>query len=345
MLQKVINWLNDLRPRQLLILAGVAGMLMFVMIILAMKLTGNEETPGVPIVEEKATQPVIETKAVVVAKVNIPPRTRIQDGMLQIKEMPVDMVPEGAIGSVDEVKDVQVKVSIFAGDILTTQKVFSETSNEGFVGEIPPDCRAVSINVTEVTGVAGFAKPGDKVDLILVEKDKYSATTNILLQNVPLLSVNQDTTGSNVLDENGIVKNSAISNPTIATFALPPQDVLRLVAAANLGEIYMMLRPAHPQSNYVSAMQFTIESVNKPPPEPVQVPTPIVPTTPTPEIPQPQPPAEPEVPKIEIILGDQVAQSPEQTTNPSAAGQNSALPKIPNAPLANNPVANSPANK
>ena len=315
MLQRIINLLNDLRPRQLLVLAAAAGFLMFVTIIMAMKfITKQEVVVAPPVVEEKAPPPAetkVETKAVVVAKVNIPPRTRLQEGMLQMKELPADMVPEGAITSLDDVKNVQVKVSIFAGDILTIQKVFSESTNEGFVGEIPPNCRAVSITVSEVTGVAGFAKPGDKVDLLLVEKDKYSVTTNLILQNVPLLSVNQDTTGSNVLDENGIVKSSAISNPTIATFALPPQDILKLIAAANLGEIYMMLRPAHPQSNYVEAMQYTLESVNKPLPEqPVQQPQQPV-----------QAPAESQVPKIEIILGDQVQTNEKNQQNP-ATGQN-----------------------
>ena len=327
MLQKIINKLNDLRPRQLLILALAAGFLMFLTIIVAMNFVTKKEVAVMPPVEEKAAPPPIEKKAVVVAKVNIPPRTRIQENMLQIKDVPVDMVPEGAITSFDEVKNVQVRASIFSGDILTIQKVFNDKANEGFTGDIPADCRAISINVTEVTGVAGFAKPGDKVDLLLVEKDKYSATTNIILQNVPLLSVNQDADGSNLLDENGIVKSSAISNPTIATFALPPQDIMKLIAAVNLGEIYMMLRPAHPQSNYVDEMQYTLESVNKPRPDP----TPVIPANPTPDMPLPQIPGitfEEPAPKFDIIAGDQIVQSSEAAPSATAGGQ-SALPAIP----------------
>ena len=320
MFQKIANKLNDLRPKQLLILAAVAGLLMFLTIIAAMSLVSNREVAVVPPVQlpekEVPSAPVIETKAVVVAKVNIPPRTRIQESMLQLKELPVDAVPEGAIESLNEVKDVQVKVSIFAGDILTVQKVFKESSNEGFVGEIPP-----------VTGVAGFAKPGDKVDLLLVEKGQYSATSNILLQNVPLLSVNQDVTGSNVLDDNGIVKTSAISNPTIATVALPPQDILKLISAAKLGEIYMMLRPSNPRSNYVEPMEYTIESVNKPQPE---VPLPAIPNAPLPELPGQQ-----NTPKFDIIQGDQLVQSSQPTTPATPSTQtrspskNSSLPAIP----------------
>ena len=338
MLQKIINKLNDLRPRQLLILALAAGFLMFLSIIVAMNFVTKKEVAVMPVVE-KAAPPPIEKKSVVVAKVNIPPRTRIQENMLQIKEVPVDLVPEGVITSFDEVKNVQVRASIFSGDILTVQKVFNAQANEGFTGDIPADCRAISINVTEVTGVAGFAKPGDKVDLLLVEKDKYSATTNIILQNVPLLSVNQDTDGSNLLDENGIVKSSAISNPTIATFALPPQDIMKLIAAVNLGEIYMMLRPAHPQSNYVDEMQYTLESVNKPQPE-----TPVIPANPTPDMPLPQIPGIPfeaPAPKFDIIAGDQIVQSSEETPSAATNGK-SALPAIPSRSSTPAPAPNVP---
>ena len=345
MLQRIINWLNNLRPRQILILALAAAFLMLVSLIAAMNIMRGEEVTVIPQQEEPAPQPVIETKPVVVAKVNIPPRTRLQEGMIEIKNLPVDMVPEGAIKNFDDVKNVQVKVTIFAGDILTIQKVFNDTANEGFVGSIPPNCRAVSINVTEVTGVAGFAKPGDKVDLLLVEKGQYSATSNILLQNVPLLSVNQDASGSNVLDDSGLVTSSAISNPTIATFALTPEEILKLISASKLGEIYMMLRPAYPQEDYVPAMEYTIESINKPKPDPL----PVIPANPLPDVPLPQIPAEPVAPKFDIIIGDEIVQDSAETANAQApAAGNSALPAIPsgtvppapNVPQSSVPIMN-----
>ncbi len=352
MLQKIISKLNDLRPKQLMILAGIAAMLMFVAIYAGFNMIAGKEVVVNPVEppppqEEK----VIETKAVVVAKVNIPARTRIQESMLQIKELPVEMLPEGVITSFNDVKDVQVKVSIFAGDVLTIQKVFADKSEEGFVGAIPADCRAVSINVNEITSVAGFAKPGDKVDLLLVEKSSYSVTTNVLLQNVPLLSVNQDMSGANIVDETGGT-TSAIHNPTIATFALPPEDVLKLISASKLGEIYMMLRPANPRATYVAEMEYTLDSINKPQPAPE--PTPVIPSTPLPDVPLPQIPAVPVAPKFDIIQGDELTQSSAETAQVqsfAANSSNSALPAIPSRsanpefaapPVPSTPVSGSP---
>lgn len=346
MFQKIVNKLNDLRPRQLIILAVAAAVLMFITIYTGMSLLTKQEIIVQP-QEQAPPPPAVEKTAVVVAKVNIPPRTRIQDTMLQMKELPVDLVPEGAIKSFDDVLNVQVKVSIFAGDVLTIQKVFTDKSAEGFVGTIPDGCRAISINVNEVTGVAGFAKPGDFVDLLLVEKSEYSATTSVLLQNVPLLSVNQDM-GDSMVDTNS---GAAISNPTIATLALLPEDAMKLISASKLGEIYMSLRPANSQGHYSGAVEYTIESINAPNKTVPAESVPVIPDNSTPVMPLPDLPLTPAAPKIEIIQGDQIVQQTEApsvvASGASPSGKNPPLPVIPSRPAnqssAKNPYENSPA--
>ena len=348
MLQRIINFLNDLRPRQILMLAIGAAVLMLITVYFGINYAIKEKTIVIQPAEEQAPPPPpppVAKTAVVVAKTTIMPRTRIQETMIQMKELPDDLVPEGAIKSFNDVLNVQVKVTIFAGDVLTIQKVFADKSAEGFIGTIPPDCRAVSINVNEITGVAGFARPGDFVDLLLSERSDYSATTSVLLQNVPLLSVNQDM-GNGLTDGNN--GGSAISNPTIATFALRPDDALKLISASKLGEIYMSLRPSNPYSNYVDTVEYTIESVNSP--SRAQAAT--VPAIPA-EQPIPQLPAEPPVPKIEIIQGDEIVQKAEEApvvTTPatgatrSPSGTNPPLPVIPSRqPAQRNPYENSPA--
>lgn len=349
MFQKIMDKLNDLRPKQLMALAVGAAVLMFATIYAGMSFLAREEATK-KIEEEDKKPPVIETTKVIVAKVNIPPRTVIQENMLQVKELPVDSAPPDVITDFDKVLNVQVKVPIFAGDVLTEQKISEDRRAEGFIGTIPPECRAVSISVNDITGVAGFAKPGDKVDLLLVEKGDYSATTEMILQNVPLLSINQDM-GNSMLDGTS-AKSGAISNPTLATFALLPGEALKLISASKLGEIYMSLRPEHPQDSYVDDRYYTMESVNAPRPkqEPKQEPTPVIPETPVPVMPLPQFPAAPTVPKIEIIQGDEITQkadeapvivTPTNPASPSPSGINPPLPVIPSSP-ANIPQANSP---
>lgn len=300
-----MKWLNDLTPQQLLILAGFVFVFMFVTIYFFFSwLTAKNEVEEV--VEEPPTA-IVSMRTVVMAKSDIPPLTIIKPEMLQTKEVPEELVPSDAVTDTARVVNTSAKTSIFAGDVITEKKLLADLKQLTFVGSIPPDCRAVSISVNEVTGVDGFAKPGDRVDLLLVETDdKKSATTNILLQDVLLLSINKDMNknSESTVAEDGTVTTAAIDNPSIATFALRPDEVLKLVSASKLGEIYLMLRPQFPTEEYVYNYGYTINSINsyQPQPAPVETPAPVV---------QQEPPVTPqkiETPKnpnkFEIIQGD-----------------------------------------
>ena len=249
------------------------------------------------------------------AKSDIPPLTIIKEEMLQTKEVPEELVPSDAVTEISKIVNTSAKTAIFADDVITERKLLADLKQLTFVGSIPPDCRAVSIGVNEVTGVDGFAKPGDRVDLLLVETDENkSATTNILLQNVLLLSINKDMNKNpeSTVAEDGTITTAAIENPSIATFALRPDEVLKLVSASKLGEIYLMLRPQAPTEQYFDSIGYTINSINAYKQEQKETPTPA--PTPAPAV-QPQPPVQPVTPpeenkvdpnKIEIIQGDKV---------------------------------------
>ena len=311
MFDRLIKWLNDLNPRQLLILAGVVMLVMFSSIYFFLSWWVADKDD-----EKKIEEPIAATemKTVVVAKNDIPPLTVIKSDMLETKEVAENLVPEGAIEDVAEIVNVSAKTEIFAGDILTTRKLLADSEQVSFVGTIPADCRAVSINVNEITGVDGFAKPGDKVDLLLVETyENRSVTTSVLLQDVLLLSINKNMSKNSSADEDGKNKTSAVENPSTATFALRPEEVLKLVSASKLGEIYLSLRPTHPVVRYSDAVGYTIDSINadkqkqETPPQ-VAVQPQQIPQIVSPQVQPVQVETAPDVNKMEIIQGDQIVQ-------------------------------------
>ena len=303
MFLKLFNWLNDLKPRELLILAGFVFCLMFAVIYFFLSWWTIKDEK----VEE--VTPVVAMRTIITAKSDIPPLTVIKSEMLQTKEVPEELAPSDAITDMSKILNATAKTEIFDGDVITERKLLTDLKQLTFVGSIPPDCRAVSIGVNESTGVDGFAKPGDRVDLLLVETDENrSATTNILLQDVLLLSINKNMnkkSESNVA-EDGTITTAAIENPSIATFALRPDEVLKLLSASKLGEIYLMLRPTNPTEDYLQNVGYTIDSINA---YKQQQNSP--PTTPAPVAETPQPKIETppvDVNKIEIIQGDQIVQ-------------------------------------
>ncbi len=315
MFAKFFDKLSTLRPRQLLAIAAGLAVLVFVVFYLAITtLTKNnvaeeEKPPEEPPVE-------IQMKSVVVATRNIEPKVMLTAKMLETKEFPADSVPVDAVTEVTDIVNLPTRAKIFKGDIMTAQKVYKNLEQAGFVGSIPPNCRAVSVTINDVTGVAGFAKPGDYVDVLLIERDEGLVTSRILLQNILLLSINQNM-GINQPpkkeDADAPVNPSAtaIENPAIATLALTPDDVLMLVSASKIGEIYLMLRPLRPQSERVYSTDYTVQSLksqrlqqekqDKPavtPQEPVAPPPP-PPTEPVPTVEETQKPT-----GFEIIYGN-----------------------------------------
>jgi len=313
MFDRLFKWLNDLNPRQLLVLAGVVFFLMFGVIyfFLSWWTAKDEDTDSVT-----QNSPIFEMRTVVTAKSDIPPLTVMKQEMLELKEIPAEVTPSDAVGDMAKVLNTTAKTEILSGDVITERKLFSDLNQVTFVASIPPDCRAVSISVNEITGVDGFAKPGDRVDLLLVETDEnFSATTNILLQDVLLLSINKNNRHSEgtKTDENGNITAEAIENPSTVTFALRPDEILKLISASKLGEIYLILRPINPTDKYFESSGYTINSINAyrqqqaatpPQPAPVQ-------TTPQPAqtpAPAPKENSTQDLNKIEIIQGDKIVQ-------------------------------------
>ena len=329
MFYKILDFLNDLRPRQIFLLAGASTVIMFatVYIIFSFMTPRTEET-------QEVEQPKYITANVVVVKTDIAARTVFTEDMLQVKQMPKDMVPESAITNLRSIVGQSAGVTMYAGDIVTEQKIHIENFTSTFVDSIPKDCRAVSVGIGNITGVAGFAKAGDYVDVILVQKNDQSANSKLILQNVLLLSINknagEDVAASksktsksanspnlpaNPLEDNG-QNSTELEDPVIATLALKPQEAMELVSAAALGEIYLTLRPQNPSEETIAETDYTMQSIAEPPAAALPTPAPASPvaaSVPSASIPLPPSASTPapviqgsEPPSFEIIQGDQI---------------------------------------
>ncbi len=264
--------MDKLKPWQLLAIAGSATLVLFSGLYLTLSwITAPKES-------EQPVRP-LRMESVVVAKTDIPARTSIQPEMLTTKEFTVDSLPEGAVLHLSDVVGQVAQTTIQSGDVISQQKLLTNKSQMGFTGTIPKDCRAISIPINDITGVSGFAKAGDYVDVILVEKDTSQAKSTLLLQNVLLLSINkqsmdmpetmpQAAAASKSAASSASAAASAVSGnaptPSVATLALQPEAALELAAASQLGELYLMLRPFHPGNAYILNTEFTARSSKMP---------------------------------------------------------------------------------
>lgn len=293
--------------RHWVILAAVASVALGLLVFAGLNSSSGEG--------EKTAQ--VDTVHVVVAKQDIAPKTIIKESMLEIIEMPASLVPDDAVRDVGHIANKPAKVQIMKGDVVTTRKVLMDITMAGFTGDIPPECRAISIAISDVTGVAGFAKPGDYVDVMLIAKGEEKMTGRIVLQDVLLLAINKTTNAKqNTRTTNGDTKKTGdgsdskdssndgsndsapIGDLTTATLAVLPEDALKLITEAQEGTLYLALRPYKPRDKFTTDtryVHYSTTKTNKPAaapaptqstPAPVRQPSPAVqsapPAAPTP---------------------------------------------------------------
>ena len=133
--------------------------------------------------------------------------------------------------------------------------------------------RAVTIAVESVTGVGGFVRPGDAVDVLWTlslgqagQGQGPQVVTWVLFQGVPVLAVGRDMVGRES-------KTAETSNQYNVTLALTPQDSSFLLFAREQGHIQLSLRAKTEQAENLAVTPANVNSLMEqvlgvPPPPP-----------------------------------------------------------------------------
>ncbi|MHB1043537.1 MAG: Flp pilus assembly protein CpaB [Eubacteriales bacterium] len=194
---------------------------------------------------------------VVVAKQRIPAKTQVTAQMLEMKDIPARFVNNQATLDFKEVVGKIARSEILTGEQVLRDRLAKDRDvTEGLSLMIQPGKRAVTISVTEVTGVAGMVRPGDHVDVLgtfdvqgAVGQEKTSLTT-FVIQNIEVLSVDQTTDPGRGQD----AKKAAAPARTF-TLSVTPEQAQPLVLASEKSSIRLALRPGadHDAVNIPSA--------------------------------------------------------------------------------------------
>ncbi|HLK68481.1 MAG TPA: Flp pilus assembly protein CpaB [Bryobacteraceae bacterium] len=160
-----------------------------------------------------------------------------------LKTADVKMVkyPERDIprGVVLEAKDAVNRVLLFpvsSNELLLMSKLSVTTSVEGVPSTITPGYRAVSVQITDVSGVAGLIQANSLVDVLFTRPGTMAeATTSTILQHVKVLSTGR-------LAQTGQPADPRTPKSPVVTLLLTPEDAQKLELAKNEGRISLSLR-------------------------------------------------------------------------------------------------------
>ena len=130
---------------------------------------------------------------VVCAKSTLPVGTRVSLGDLKLVSMPSSLKPSDSYARIEEVVDRPVIATILQDEPVLKPRLAQPGSGAGLAPMIPRGMRALSVRVNDVVGVAGYAEPGMRVDVLVTGHPANSpdAVTRTVLQNVLVLSAGQ----------------------------------------------------------------------------------------------------------------------------------------------------------
>lgn len=187
---------------------------------------------------------------------------------------PEDAVPAGAFKKIEDVVDKnQDRVAlqaISAGEPILAGKISGTGARASLSSVIAKNMRAVTLRVNDATGVAGFVLPNDRVDVLLTRAEQGTKTTDILLQNVKVLAIDQ------VSDNPG--EKGQADKPIVAkvvTLEVSPIDAEKLTLAQQIGTLSLALRN-YSSLHEVPSKGFSADDLlPSPPAHPVPTPAPV----------------------------------------------------------------------
>mgnify|MGYP001566911383 CR=1 FL=1 len=184
------------------------------------------------------------TVAIVVAARDLPFGTSVIRDYVRYAQWPADSVPEGAFTDMDTLlvdKEGKggnrvVLRAFFSGEPVLQQKVSGFGDKATLSRKISDDMRAYSIRVNDVSGVAGFLLPGDRVDIMITRsmtgRVNDNLVTDVILQSIEILGIDQQT-------------NESLEKPVLArtiTVEVTTDQAQKLALAQQVGTLSMTLR-------------------------------------------------------------------------------------------------------
>ena len=260
-------------------------------------LGGNNDEPA-PAETIAADPVVIETREVLVAVRDIPRGVTLDPAWFEPETIPVSDVPRGAFESRPELEEAGLErptlIEIASGEVLSEKMLLAVGMRASLSSKIRPGMRAYTIQMNDVSGVAGFVLPGDLVDVIFIANDGAAlvddlpvsfggASAEVLLQNVEVMA----------LDLNDDVAGNDPRTFRTATLAVTLEQAQTLSVAGESGSLSLALRGSADDA-YEQAEAVRLRSA----------PTPRRQVAATP---QPRAPRQPSGAQIAVILGDQEA--------------------------------------
>jgi pilus assembly protein CpaB len=202
-----------------------------------------------------AGQSASNSNKVAVALLDISMGARITPELVHMVDWPASSVPPGAMVDVKTLEGRITRANIQRGEPVTEGKLAPAGTQGGLSSVVAEGKRAMTVRVNDVVGVAGFALPGNYVDILVnTQSDsngdhmvREQAISKIVLERILVLAIAQESSRD---DTKPKVVNAV-------TLELTPDQVEKLDLARSVGTLSLVLR------NQVDPLSANTEGATK----------------------------------------------------------------------------------
>ena len=251
-------------------------------------------------------QAAMATEKVVVAGKDLDLGSRLSLEALQVVDWPKSSVVKGVFSDPKLLDTRVLNTSVLRGEPILDGKLAPVGAKGGLSAVIEEGKRAMTVKVNEVIGVAGFALPGNRVDIMVsAQDDQNKPISKIVLEQILVLAVAQEASR----DETKPKVVNAV------TLEVTPEQAERLDLARSVGTLSLVLRSQVDRAPVATKgvrradlLKGSAAEVSPPAPTPVAAasvtkePSKAV-KPPVRAVPKKAPPVVEELPKIEVIRG------------------------------------------
>jgi pilus assembly protein CpaB len=241
---------------------GLAVVFGGISIFVADKLVKSKADAGQTAVISAEPQKAVEFKKIVVAKAALRYGMEVTADQLAEIDWPADSLPDGAFASIADLTGSGRRVvlqPLEPNEPVLAAKLSGADGRASLANLLGAGKRAVTIRVDDVSGVAGFVTPGDRVDVVLtrqqqgvqpqaIEGQPQTAApsefaSEVILSDIKVLTADQNS------DERALTPGVAKA----VTIEVSTEEAQKVALAQQVGTLYLLLRAAGDQTGAESA--------------------------------------------------------------------------------------------
>lgn len=227
--------------RNTLIILGALVIAAIAVVLANAYFTGIEQRAETQVADQSTTGIVVATQPLDFGDALTPENVRLQN-------FPASSIPQGAFRNVrDALAENRVALRpIVPGEPVLADKVSGANGRAVLAAVLPEGMRAIAVPLSAVTGVAGFVRPGDTVDVLLTRQipgdgaESTDLMSDVILERVKVLAIDQ-------------IASEAETAPKVGSTAVLEVDPLQaqqLAIATKIGTLSLTLRNIESQEAF-----------------------------------------------------------------------------------------------